>query len=68
FRKKQEAIAKKYGKAYLYRKLKRIDPVRAANIHPNDLRRVVRALEIYHTEKKRPSELKAGTEPLKYDF
>jgi tRNA dimethylallyltransferase len=68
FRKKQEVLAKKYGKAYLYRKLKRIDPVAAAKIHPNDLRRVIRTLEIYHTEKKSPSELKAGTEPLKHDF
>jgi tRNA dimethylallyltransferase len=68
FRKKQEALAKKYGKAYLYKKLKKIDPSRAEKIHPNDLRRVIRALEIYHTEKKRPSELKVNTEPLKYDF
>lgn len=68
FRKKQELLAKKYGKAYLYRKLKRIDPERAGKIHPNDLRRVIRALEIYHTEKVRPSELNNTTEPLKYDF
>ena len=38
----------------------------AEKIHPNNLRRVVRALEIYHTEKKRPSELKQNTEPIKY--
>jgi tRNA dimethylallyltransferase len=68
FRKKQEALVKKYGKAYLYRKLKKIDPVCAAKIHPNDLRRVIRGLEIYRTEKKLPSELKAVTEPLKHDF
>ena len=68
FRKLQEALAKKYGKGYLYRKLKKIDPDRAGKIHPNDLRRVIRALEIYHTEKKRPSELNRSTEPLKYDF
>ncbi|MCX5692478.1 MAG: tRNA (adenosine(37)-N6)-dimethylallyltransferase MiaA [Candidatus Omnitrophica bacterium] len=68
FRKKQEAFAKKYGKAYLYKKLKKIDLERAKKIHPNDLRRVIRALEIYHTEKKKPSELKINTEPLKYDF
>jgi len=68
FRKKQEILATKYGKAYLYRKLKKIDPSRAAKIHPNDLRRVIRALEIYHTEKKKPSELNIATEPLKYDF
>ena len=68
FRKKQEALAKKYGKAYLYKKLKKIDPERTGRIHPNDLRRIIRALEIYHTEKKRPSELNRDTEPLKHDF
>ncbi|MDO8603634.1 MAG: tRNA (adenosine(37)-N6)-dimethylallyltransferase MiaA [Candidatus Omnitrophota bacterium] len=68
FRRKEERLAKKYGKGYLYKKLKRIDPGRAEKIHPNDLRRVIRALEIYHTEKIRPSELNKNTEPLKYDF
>lgn len=68
FRKKQEALAKKYGKFYLYRKLKKIDPERAKKIHPNDLRRIIRSLEIYYTEKKKPSELKINTQPLKYDF
>jgi len=68
FRKKQEALAKRYGRLYLYRKLKRIDPERAGEIHPNDLRRVIRALEIYRTEKKQPSELKIDTKPLEYDF
>jgi len=68
FRKKQESLAAKYGRTYLYKKLKRIDPGGSAKIHPNDLRRVIRALEIYHTEKKQPSELKLSTEPLRYDF
>jgi tRNA dimethylallyltransferase len=68
FRKKQEMLAIRYGNTYLYKKLKKIDPERAARIHPNDLRRIVRALEIYHTEKRSPSELKAHTESLKYDF
>jgi len=66
FRKKQEALAKKYGKAYLYKKLQKIDSVTSKKIHPNDLRRVIRSLEIYHTEKKPPSELKKNTSPLKY--
>ncbi|MFA4991245.1 MAG: tRNA (adenosine(37)-N6)-dimethylallyltransferase MiaA [Candidatus Omnitrophota bacterium] len=68
FRKRQEALAKKYGRGYLYKKLKKMDPVRAKKIHPNDLRRVIRALEIYHTERKRPSELNKNTEGLKRDF
>lgn len=68
FRKRQEALAEKYGKNYLYKKLKKIDLGRAGKIHPNDLRRIIRALEIYYTEKKRPSDLKINTEPLKYSF
>ena len=66
FRKRQEQLAEKYGKIYLYNKLKKIDPVTAKKIHPNNLRRVIRALEIYHTERKRPSELKQKTEPLRH--
>lgn len=31
----------------LYAELKKIDPPSAAKIHPNDLRRIVRALEVY---------------------
>ncbi len=68
FRSKQKDLAKKYGGGYLYKKLKKIDSDRARKIHPNDLRRVIRALEIYHTEKRKPSELNRNTEPLKYDF
>lgn len=68
FRKKQEALAKKYGKGYLYKKLKKIDPEAAEKIHPNDLRRIIRALEIFYTENQRPTELKMKTEPLKRDF
>ena len=67
FRKRQEALAKKYGKPYLYHRLKRIDPEAAQKIHPNNLRYVIRALEIYHTEKKKPSEARKNREPLKYD-
>lgn len=67
FRKKQEELAKRYGKRYLYNKLRRIDPESAAKIHPNNLRYVIRALEIYHTEKKRPSEVRKNREPLKYN-
>lgn len=66
FRVKQEKLAKKYGRMYLYNKLKRIDPSAAAKIHPNNLRRVIRGLEIYHTERKRPSELKKQTRPAVY--
>ena len=68
FRKRQDQLARKYGNVYLHNKLKRIDPASAKKIHPNNLRRVIRALEVYYTEKKRPSELKRKTEPLGYKF
>lgn len=35
------------GKNLLHGKLKEIDPVSAAKFHPNDIRRVIRALEIF---------------------
>jgi tRNA dimethylallyltransferase len=38
--------AKKYGNEYLYNKLKELDPQAAEKIHPNNLRYVIRAIEI----------------------
>ena len=37
------------GLAALHARLAEIDPTAAARIHPNDLRRIVRALEVAHT-------------------
>lgn len=42
------ALAEIKGKDFLHDMLKRIDPISADNIHPNNLKRVVRALEVYH--------------------
>lgn len=41
------AEARRHGAATLHRRLAACDPAAAARIHPNDLRRVVRALEVY---------------------
>ncbi len=41
--------AKAKGNFYLYGKLKEIDRETADRLHPNDLRRIVRALEVYYT-------------------
>ena len=35
------------GNKYLYRRLARVDSAAAAKIHPNDARRIIRALEVY---------------------
>ena len=43
-----EARAEREGNEALHRELSRIDPVGAAKIHPSDLRRIVRALEVAH--------------------
>ncbi|MDH4099652.1 MAG: tRNA (adenosine(37)-N6)-dimethylallyltransferase MiaA [Nitrospirota bacterium] len=41
----------------LYRKLAEVDPEAATKIHPNDLRRVVRALEVFLSSGKKISDL-----------
>lgn len=46
-RKDLESEAKKYGQSYLFNRLKETDPVASDRIHPNDLRRIIRALEVY---------------------
>ena len=46
-RMKLERLSEKKGKGYLYRILKRVDPVSASKIHPNNEARIVRALEVY---------------------
>ncbi|MCD6363291.1 MAG: tRNA (adenosine(37)-N6)-dimethylallyltransferase MiaA [Synergistetes bacterium] len=36
------------GRETLYKELRKVDPESAKKIHPNDLYRIVRALEVYH--------------------
>ena len=40
------------GARYLYEKLKEIDPEAASRIHPNNMARIVRALEVYYLTNK----------------
>ena len=40
--------ASKKGSAFLYEKLNQVDPFSAAKIHPNDTRRMIRALEVFY--------------------
>lgn len=61
--------AEKEGGAHaLYLRLCEIDPESAAKTHENNVRRVIRALEIYETTGKKKSELDALESPAKYDF
>lgn len=68
FRKKMEAIAQKKGSRFLHKKLLTIDPKAAQNIHPNDTKRLIRALEIYHSTGKTMTELKSQTKGLADDY
>lgn len=53
----------------LYNLLKEIDPIKADKIYPSDLRRILRALEVFFKEKKQISELQNKfTKPLPYNF
>ena len=44
--------AKQKGNEYLYIKLKKVDPEAAVKIHPNDTKRIVRALEVFESTGK----------------
>lgn len=46
----------------LYRRLMTVDSKSAAKYHPNDTKRVIRALEVYYTQGKTISELQAKME------
>lgn len=46
---KWETEAARIGNAALHAKLAEVDPKTAARLHPNDVRRVVRALEVFDT-------------------
>ncbi|OWA37931.1 tRNA (adenosine(37)-N6)-dimethylallyltransferase MiaA [Saccharibacillus sp. O16] len=48
FRRQQTLFAEKEGAEALHARLREIDPTSAQRLHPNDTRRVIRALEIYH--------------------
>lgn len=57
FRAALQARATQEGSASLHRELRQVDAVAAEKIHPNDLRRIVRALEVFHVTGHPISEL-----------
>jgi tRNA dimethylallyltransferase len=62
-RRELEARAQQESSQVLYHELERIDPAAAAKISPRNIRRIVRALEIYQTTGHRPSELQRRAAP-----
>jgi len=57
-------LASEKGSLFLHEKLRMIDPVSSDAIHPNNIKRVIRALEYYH-QTQSPISLHNQTEKLK---
>jgi tRNA dimethylallyltransferase len=67
-RKKLYQELEKQGKDYLYKKLKRLDRQAAQKIHPNDIKRIIRALEVFEATGKPISGLQKEREGLSKDY
>lgn len=65
-RNKYKNLAEEKGNEYVYEILSRLDPETANKLHYNDLKRVIRALEIYESGVKK-SDIKDEMTP-KYDY
>jgi len=62
-RRELEAFAVEHGPAGLHRRLQQVDPARAAALDPRNVRRVVRALEVYQLTGRPASELQGQSSP-----
>ena len=56
YRRELEQIAGRQGKTALHERLRLVDPASALQIHENNVKRVIRALEFYHQTGQRISE------------
>ncbi|WP_353855668.1 tRNA (adenosine(37)-N6)-dimethylallyltransferase MiaA [Bacillus sp. Bos-x628] len=64
FKKEMTLFEKQYGPLQLHEKLKAVDPDAAQMIHPNNVRRVIRALEVIHTTGKTMSDMQNGHQEI----
>ncbi|WP_411167655.1 tRNA (adenosine(37)-N6)-dimethylallyltransferase MiaA [Clostridium sp. MB05] len=62
YRNELEKLAESYGNEYIHNMLKEIDPISYKEIHYNNRKRVIRALEVYKLTKKPFSSFNAGEE------
>ncbi len=69
FRKRMTEYANEHGNEALHERLRAVDPASAETVHPNNVKRVIRALEIFETSGKRKSELdeESKSAESKYD-
>ncbi len=70
YRKELENLASEKGVAFLHNRLREIDPCAAEQIHENNVKRVIRALEYYHLTNKRISahNIEEHAKKSPYDF
>ncbi|HEX3000352.1 MAG TPA: tRNA (adenosine(37)-N6)-dimethylallyltransferase MiaA [Armatimonadota bacterium] len=68
FRARMEALAEEQGRPALHDLLAEVDPEKAAEISPHDLKRMVRALEVHHLTGQRLSDLQARSREEKIPF
>lgn len=61
-------LAKEKGNEYLHNELEKIDPEAALKIHPNDIKRVIRAIEVYTQTQKTISFHKSVSRTAKPEF
>ncbi len=66
-RARYERMAKDFGKMALFRRLEEVDPESAQLLHPNDTKRIIRALEIYEQTGRKKSEQNDADIP-RFDF
>ena len=62
YRSELEELAENHGNEYIHNMLKDIDPISYKEIHYNNRKRVIRALEVYKLTKKPFSSFNAGEE------
>ena len=63
-----QALADTEGGATLYAELQRIDPDYAAQVHPNNLPRVIRALELFEATGRRMSDQRREARPAEAPY
>lgn len=70
FRQKMKDTAECKGSEYVHSMLKSVDPVSYRKLHPNDLRRIIRALEVYKSTGRPISYYQEESQkiPPRYDF
>lgn len=70
YRDRLQNLAQEQGPQVLHELLQKVDEKSAASIHPNNIKRVIRALEVFETTGRSISEhqMESRLEPPPYDF